>query len=273
MECKNFLSLFKRLLQEWADKGKSLEMPLQEWLKKDKKYKAAKEDKNESSSEPSSSKQEREMLVFDFDTVMKNFCAKINILTLSSVDGLYLDEKQNIIYLLEMKSVDSHLKDYSESTSESTMSPEERLESMSPEERFESIKKFLLEGEDDLSDSDSELKNDKKKKKRSTLADKVGNSYTSFFAMFGYGAEGVALNSSDNLPLVRCLLDKKQFKICYVIVVDIQSEDWVKWKLSLLSDLKRGIAHGFLGSDIQLRTVDKIYEISENASSSVDQNH
>lgn len=253
MECKNFLSLFKRLLQEWADKDKSLEMPLQEWLEKDKKYKEGEKDKNESSktplsaiSEPSSSKQEQEMLVFDFDTIMKNFCTKINILTLSSVDGLYLDDQRNIIYLLEIKSIASHLERSQESTT------------MSPEEKFKSIKGFLLEGEDDLSDDGLLKDGEKKKKKKSTLADKAGNTYTSFFAMFGFGYsdEEESLRSSGNVTVVRHLLDKKQFAIKYYIVVDMGSRDYTRHRVSLLSSLKPKIAHGFL-SDIDLiRSVD-----------------
>jgi hypothetical protein len=248
MECENFLGLFKRLLQEWGNKGESLEIPVQRWLAKDKKHKKL---TNEASKTPLSAipksccpQLERETLIFDFDTVMKNFCTKINMLTLSSVDGLYLDEQRNIIYLLEIKSVASHLERSQKST-------------MDSEEKFESIKKFLLEGEDDL--SDDELKNEKKKK-RSTLADKAGNSYTSFFAMFGYSPER---ESSYNLPLVRCFLEKKQFKIKYFIVVDMESEDFLKYEFAILKLLKQKITHGFLSS-IELVSADHIHEILEN---------
>jgi hypothetical protein len=236
MECRNFLSLFKRLLQEWADKDKSLEMPLSAIPK--------------SCCPP----QEQETLVFDFDTVMKNFCSEIKVSRLSSVDGLYLDEQRNIIYLLEMKSVANYLK-YQQKKKEPTS--DEKSQS---DEKFQSIVKLLFEGEEDLFKTDDlEKKKESRRKAKATLAKKAGDSYLLFFALFGYDTE-------TGKHLIRCLLDERKFQIKYFIVVDMESKDYLNHRLAILNLLREKITHGFLkSSNIGLVDAQSLDDTLKNA--------
>ena len=225
MDCTNFLSVFKKLLHEWADKDSPLEMPLSEI--------------------PNSCcpQCEHETRVFDFDTIMKNFCSKVKLSRLSSVDGLYLDEQRNIVYLLEMKSVANYMK-------------YQKKGELTFDKKFQSIVNLLFEGEEDLFETNDLGIKKKKSKRKATLAEKAGDSYLLFFALFGYGAR-------TEEQLVHCLLDENKFQIKYFIVVDMGSEDYLKHRLAILNLLKQKITHRFLNS-IELVNARDVHEILGN---------
>jgi hypothetical protein len=126
---------------------------------------------------------------------------------------------------------------------------------LTSDKKFQSIVKLLFEGEEDLFETD-DLEKKKKSKRRATLAEKAGDSYLLFFALFGYDTE-------TDRHLIRCLLDERKFQIKYFIVVDMGSEDYLKHRLAILNLLKQKITHGFLSS-IELVSTNDIHEILEN---------